>query len=217
LPSNLTFITNNPIIANNTNEQYRRYAAHNRIKLQLKENQLKPLPSGNKIKILLKWLPYLILMPSVPFSSSNQKNSGLIIIFGQSGSGKTALLHKWAEQYGYPYLTIGSLVSRKTMGSSPAERPHAVQREFQQAIEEAEGDVVLCDNPELLFASELALDPLPLLRQAARRKKVVVAWSGSYESSSLTYAEPGHDEYRSYSHTDIRDINLYSVHEAKAL
>ena len=77
--------------------------------------------------------------------------------------------------------------------------------------------MVLCDNPELLFASELGLDPLRLLRQAARRKKVIAAWSGSFESFTLTYAEPGHDEYRNYSHADIRDITFYSVPEAKAL
>jgi len=156
-------------------------------------------------------------MPSESFPVPNYKKRVLKIIFGRSGSGKTALLRKWADQHGYSYLNIGSLVSQRTLEYSPAERSNAVQHEFRDAVESAEGDVVLCDNIELLFASELSLDPLRLLKQAARRKAVVAAWDGAYDGSTLSYAAPGHDEYRVYSHTDVQDVVLLPMNEANAL
>ncbi|NLM30662.1 MAG: BREX-3 system P-loop-containing protein BrxF [Methanomicrobiales archaeon] len=142
---------------------------------------------------------------------------GLNIVVGLSGTGKTSLLKEWAGQYGYPYINIGSLVSQRALGYSRSERPNAIQHEFLDAIEKEEGDVILCDNIELLFAPELLLDPLRLLKQAARRKTVVAAWSGTYDGSTLSYATPGHDEYRVYSCVDTRGITLLSTNEANFL
>jgi hypothetical protein len=155
-------------------------------------------------------------MPSRRSPVPYEKKVGLTIVLGRLGSGKTTLLRKWADRHGYSYLNIGSLVSHRTLGYSPAERSNAVQRVFLDAVESAEGDVVLCDNIELLFAPELSLDPLRLLKQAARRKVVVAAWDGSYDGSTLSYAVPGHDEYQAYSHTDVLGVILLSVNEASA-
>lgn len=156
-------------------------------------------------------------MPSRRSPVPYGKKVGLTIVLGRSRSGKTALLREWADQHGYSYLNIGSLVSQRTLEYSPAERLNAVQHEFRDAVESAEGDVVLCDNIELLFASELSLDPLRLLKQAARRKAVVAAWDGAYDGSTLSYAAPGHDEYRVYSHIDVQDVVLLPMNEANAL
>ena len=156
-------------------------------------------------------------MPSGRSPVPDNKKNGLEIIFGRSGIGKTALMRYWADRHGYSYLNIGSLVSQRTLEYSPAERLNAVQHEFRDAVESAEGDVVLCDNIELLFASELSLDPLRLLKRAARRKAVVAAWNGSYDGSTLSYAVPGHDEYRAYSYTDVQDVVLLPIDEANAL
>lgn len=155
-------------------------------------------------------------MPSRRSPAPHVKKVGLTVVLGRSGSGKTALLREWADRRGYSYLNIGSLVSQRTLEYSPAERSNAVQRVFLDAVESAEGDVVLCDNIELLFAPELSLDPLRLLKQAARRKVVVAAWDGSYDGSTLSYAVPGHDEYQAYSHTDVLGVILLSVNEASA-
>lgn len=170
-----------------------------------------------KIKMLLKYISDHSVMPSKRLFGFNGINGGLILIFGQSGSGKTALLRKWAECQSYFYLTFGSLISEWTIGSSRSEWTDAVQREFQTLVESAEGDTVLCDNLELLFASDLSLDPLRLLKQASRRKAVVAAWNGSYDGSTLSYAAPGHDEYRAYSPAELADVTLLSVNEANAL
>ena len=72
----------------------------------------------------------------------------------------------------------------------------------------ASSDVVLLDNVEILFDVTLRLDPLQCLRGLARNRTVVVAWNGTLTSngehhSQLSYAEPGHPEYRRYSANDL--------------
>jgi hypothetical protein len=59
-------------------------------------------------------------------------------------------------------------------------------------------DVVLLDNIELLFAEELAQDPLRLLQALSRNRAVVAAWPGGFDGKYLTYAEPSHAEARRY-------------------
>jgi hypothetical protein len=66
-------------------------------------------------------------------------------------------------------------------------------------VREAASDVVLLDNIELLFAAELAQDPLRLLQSLSRNRTIVAAWPGSFDGKSLSYAEPGHPEARRYS------------------
>ena len=58
---------------------------------------------------------------------------------------------------------------------------------------------VLLDNTELLFEPTLKQDPLRLLQHLSRHRTIVAAWLGNVRDGALTYAEPGHPEYRSYS------------------
>ncbi len=59
-------------------------------------------------------------------------------------------------------------------------------------------DLVLLDNIEILFDVQLKQDPLRLLQRLSRSKTVVAAWNGSIVRGRLTYASPGHREYRHY-------------------
>lgn len=58
--------------------------------------------------------------------------------------------------------------------------------------------IVLLDNIELLFATELAQNPLKLLQSLSRNRTIVAAWPGNFDGATLTYAEPGHPEARRY-------------------
>ncbi len=98
------------------------------------------------------------------------------------------------------------------------------------AFPAAQAELVLLDNIEILFDVHLKQDPLRLLQGLSRNKTVVAAWNGkiraegrgpriepsadidvalSTQSSALylTYAVPGHPEYRYYP---IRDFLVVS-------
>ena len=69
-------------------------------------------------------------------------------------------------------------------------------------------DVVALDNIELLFDPALHQDPLVCLQGLSRNKTLIAAWGGNYVGGVLTYAEPGHPEYRRYERPDAAHRRL---------
>ena len=64
-------------------------------------------------------------------------------------------------------------------------------------------NLILLDNIEILFDVALKQDPLRLLQGLSRNKTIIASWNGSIDKDSLTYAVPGHPEYRRYSSRDL--------------
>lgn len=50
-------------------------------------------------------------------------------------------------------------------------------------------------NLDILFAPQLKIDPLDLLRSLARRRPIVAAWPGWIEGDEAFYSEPGRRDY----------------------
>ncbi len=69
---------------------------------------------------------------------------------------------------------------------------------------------MVLDNLELLFDVELKQDPLRLLQHISRNRNVVAAWNGHVDGGKLTYAEPGHPEYREYKAKELLLVSLSS-------
>lgn len=88
-------------------------------------------------------------------------------------------------------------------------------RQVALAASQALGDLLAGDDPllvdhiELLFDPLLQIDPLRALKLASRRRHLLVIWPGRLdESAHLTYAEPGHPEYRRYGPADLADVAI---------
>ena len=126
-------------------------------------------------------------------------HSKLILLIGQPGSGKTALLAELANQRDMKVMNVGA-----TLGSRLAailQRQRALQTNVilrELADEYAKGDLLLLDNIELLFDQTLKLDPLDLLKRHAHSRRVVAAWPGELVDGRLSYAQMGHPEYQDY-------------------
>lgn len=123
----------------------------------------------------------------------------LALIVGPPRSGKTRLLQQLADSSGAPVLNLNLGLAKRLLDLTQKQRPVRVQRILFELIEGQDKDTVLLDNIELLFGTELKLDPLRVLQQLARNRTIVTAWPGQLESGSLTYAEPGHPEARRYN------------------
>lgn len=122
----------------------------------------------------------------------------LVLVVGAAGSGKTAALREVERQAGYPYRSIGLEASQRLLDVPVQRRRHEVRPIVEAIVDEAKSDVVLLDNLEVLFDRSLELNPLNLLRSISRDRVVVAAWAGSVEGGYLTYAVPGHPEFRRY-------------------
>jgi hypothetical protein len=132
----------------------------------------------------------------------------LLLIVGPIGSGKTPLLKALCQQLGFPYLNVNLALSQRLLELTDKERPLRVRRLLADVIDEQAADVIALDNLELLFDPALHLDPLVCLQGLSRNKTLIAAWGGNYVGGVLTYAEPGHPEYRRYERPDVVTVAL---------
>jgi hypothetical protein len=122
----------------------------------------------------------------------------LVLAVGPARTGKTATLTELAKQHSWPRLNVNLRLSERLLELTHRQRAARVAGILDDIIREENSEVVLLDNIELLFAEELAQDPLRLLQSLSRNRAIVAAWPGGFDGVSLTYAEPGHPETRRY-------------------
>jgi hypothetical protein len=136
----------------------------------------------------------------------------LVLIVAPSGAGKTRVLQEVADQTGYERVNINLELSRRLLDFTEAQRPLSVDRLMGEIVDGTTGETVLLDNIEILFDVPLKQNPLLCLQRLSRNRTVVAAWSGTVTSDGsgpavLTYATPGHLEYRSYPAADILTVS----------
>lgn len=127
-------------------------------------------------------------------------HSKLVLLIAKGQTRKSSLLYKLAQRRGATVLNIGRELGARLAPLPAKQRGLAVPEVLRGlANENAAHDLVLLDNLELLFDRSLRLDPLDLLKQLARARRVVAVWPGQLEDGRLIYAEMGHPEHQNYS------------------
>lgn len=132
----------------------------------------------------------------------------LVLVVAPEGAGKTAALRAVGERMGAPCINVNLELSRRLLDLTERQRSLNVQGLVEEVVAETGADLVLLDNIEIMFDPKLQQDPLRCLQQLARHRTVVAAWGGAVTddgaaSAVLTYAAPGHPEYRRYPANDL--------------
>jgi len=122
----------------------------------------------------------------------------LTLVVARAGAGKTRGLQEARDRLGAPLVNVNLELSRRLLELTERQRALQVPRLLDEIASKADSAVVLLDNIEILFDVSLNQDPLRLLQGISRNRTVVAAWNGSIEKGLLTYAAPGHPEYRKY-------------------
>jgi hypothetical protein len=122
----------------------------------------------------------------------------LILAVGPARTGKTSAFNKLAAKNKWPRINVNLNLSERLLELTHRQRAVRVAGILDDAIRTETAEVVLLDNIELLFAVDLAQDPLKLLQSLSRNRTIVVAWPGTFDGTALTYADPGHPEARRY-------------------
>jgi hypothetical protein len=147
------------------------------------------------------------LLPTLP-----QHYHRLILIVGQHGAGKTRLLKELCRRAdgAIPYLNLNLALSQRLLDLTGKERPLRTRRLLAEILDEQPQETLALDNIELLFEPTLHQDPLLLLQGLSRNKSLIAAWPGTYDAASqvLTYAEPGHPEYRRYQRPEVMVVRM---------
>jgi hypothetical protein len=108
---------------------------------------------------------------------------GRLALVASAGVGQG--LQPLSEALKIPVVSAGQLL---TAGPEPPSR---------DIVRAALGSAQLIDDAEVLFAPELNMDPLVLLREIARRHPVVLLWPGKIQGVEATFSELGrHDFYQ---------------------
>lgn len=131
----------------------------------------------------------------------------LVLLVGGNGSGKTGILREVAAGFGTTVLNINLDLSSKLLELNSKQRSLRLPGILEQIADRAQTLVVL-DNLEILFDPALQQDPLRLLQGISRNRTVLAAWSGCYEHGVLTYAAPGHPEFRACRQPDALIVSL---------
>lgn len=121
----------------------------------------------------------------------------LVLLVGPPGSGKTVAFRGVAEHTGGRLLNLNLELSRLLLDLTARQRALRLSQLLEEALG-GDDQLVLLGNIEILFDPALKHDPLGLLQRASRNRTIVAAWSGAMDGGYLTYAEPGHPEFRRY-------------------
>lgn len=120
----------------------------------------------------------------------------LLLLVGPPRSGKTRALRRLSAERSWSVVNVNLGLAERLLEVMSRRRPHMVQEVLNQVVDERRSETLLLDNTEILFNPALSLDPLRLLQQLARNRSVVATWAGNFDGEQLTYAEPGHAEFR---------------------
>ena len=131
-------------------------------------------------------------------------NSKLILLVGQSRSGKTSLLRELGAKLHINPLNVGLELGRRLAATPNNKRGFSAGELLREiADQEQTGDLLLLDNLELLFEKGLQINPLDLVKRVAHSKRVVAVWPGELRGDRLIYADMSHPEHRDYSRDGV--------------
>lgn len=131
----------------------------------------------------------------------------LVLLVGETGSGKTGVLRDVAEEFGTSVTNVNLVLSGELLELTAKQRSLRLPGIFDQIANKTQSPVVL-DNLEILFNKDLKQDPLRLLQGISRNRSVVASWNGAMTFGRLLYAETGHPEYRSYDSVDALIVGM---------
>ena len=132
----------------------------------------------------------------------------LILLVAPASAGKTGALQEVRKRTGAPLVNVTLELSRRMLELTKRQRAIQLPSLLQEVVGNSGGEMILLDNLEVIFDVGLKQDPLRLLQGLSRNRTVVAAWNGAIVDDSLTYAVPGHPEYRRYPMRDILAVSL---------
>lgn len=122
----------------------------------------------------------------------------LVLVIGGSNTGKTSLFKQICNDNTYEYINLNLALSEKLKEIPKDDRCYLIQDYMEGIVRSKDGEVIVLDNIEMIFSKHLQVEPLGILKNIAKYRKIIVAWPGSIKDGYLTYAEPAHEDYIRY-------------------
>ncbi len=107
------------------------------------------------------------------------------------------LLQETASRSGMAYVNVSLELSRQ-LRQQIIIHPREAAQTLDKMVRTFPDQLLILDRLEVLFTPTLQLDVLRLLLDLGRSGRLIAIWPGEYQNTRLTYAMPGHPEYREY-------------------
>jgi|SRR5690625_1323842 len=91
-------------------------------------------------------------------------------------------------------VNVNKIVSEKLLGIPRQKYPMYVNDILVEALDDQD-DTYILQHIDILFDSQLKINPVKLFEQLSKHYQLIVEWPGKYENNQLSYAEYGHPEY----------------------
>ncbi len=129
----------------------------------------------------------------------------LLIVCGVTCSD---ILQGYASAANVPYVSLSLELSKELLEIPVSKRGRKVGQLVDHIIKQQGSNIICFDHLELLFHPQLHQDPMRLLEDISRNTTIIAGWNGYYENGKLTYAEPGHPEFQSYTELEASIITV---------
>ncbi|MGG2093481.1 BREX-3 system P-loop-containing protein BrxF [Bacillus sp. S13(2024)] len=91
-------------------------------------------------------------------------------------------------------LNLNLVISEGLINVAKGKYPLYIEEILQDATHNS-AKIYCLMHIDILFDPSLQTNPVRLLENLSKRRKLIVMWPGSYRSGKLIYAESGHPEY----------------------
>ena len=100
------------------------------------------------------------------------------------------------QNAGYELYSFNEPFASALLQFPPSQR---LDKAYQTAVScFPDADSLILSNYEMLFDPRYQIDPIRFFIEIARSKYLVILWCGDLKGETLTYAEPGHPDYKQY-------------------
>lgn len=103
----------------------------------------------------------------------------LVLLVGQSGTRKSKILNKLAQELGTSVINANLIISGQLLEFTSKQRALRLPSILDEICSHAKSIVIL-DNIEVLFDKSLMQDPLKLLQSISRNRIVLSSWNGKF-------------------------------------
>lgn len=143
--------------------------------------------------------------------AAKSKYYKLILLLSPFVETNTKYLQAASKTLSCPYINFSLVLAGKLMDIPAQRRRSQIVNLLPNLVRGYSEEVLFFDHIELLFLTELGVDPLRALQQMSRNKIIVAGWTGEFDAKKLTYASQGHPEYKQYQGLSEEECEIMQV------
>jgi len=143
----------------------------------------------------------LLIMPEITVTEimkqiSERKN--LIILVGNNEKNLIVFEKLKKTIASAVFVNVGYELSQKLIHDriKISQNPNGF---FDKLLKDKDGKIIILNNCEILFDSNLSFDPLSIIKKIATEHRIICMLNANYNQNQITFSKPGHDQYRSYN------------------